>query len=328
MSKQDYQKIMDMTFKSSFLSNNLAKLLSKEISVEDYKKSLLQKISEISSKNPSLTEDQKYQMLMTSKDDKIETPNQSSETQKLIENCEKTDKIDATKTFLNNFTTIYILLLFITLGLSMLMTGLNLKLGKPALITNETEETTKGTFKILEDANENNQDLEFSSGEDVKFNLNFKKHSLLIMPKMKKIVFPTFEGVLGFVIKYGLSIVNISIGLFGRFFKDKIKWFKMRVAMIFITLPFIRLSMLYKINQEFLNNYSNQNIEFYKSKELFQYNPKNLPYNLYVEIANSLFSIFLALNHISAYVIDVFYKSNSYLCEYIKNIFEIKNKLN
>ena len=327
MSKQDYQKVMDMTFKGSFLSNNLAKLLSKEISLDDYKKLLLQKISEISSKNPSSTEEQKYQMLMTAKDDKIETPNQSSETQKLIENFEKSEKSEIKRTFLNNFSTIYILLLFLTLGLSMLMTGLNLKLGKPALITNETEETTKGSFKILEDANENDQDLELSSGEDIKLNLNFKKHSLLIMPKMQKIVFPTFEGVLGFVIKYGLSIVNISIGLFGRFFKDKIKWFKMRIAIVFITLPFIRLYMLNKINQQFINNYSNQNIDFYKSKELFQYNPRNLPYNLYVEIANSLFSIFLALNHISAYVIDEFYKSNSYLCEYIKNIFELKNKL-
>ena len=323
MSKQDYQKVMDMTFKGSFLSNNLAKLLSKEISLEDYKKLLLQKISEISSKNPSSTEDQKYQMLMTAKDEQIETPNTP---QKLVENFDKSEKSETRKTFLNNFSTIYILLLFVTLGLSMLMTGLNLKLGKPALITNETENTTKGTFKILEDANEN-QDLELSSGEDIKLNLNFQKNSLLIMPKMKKIVFPTFEGVLGFVIKYGLSIVNLSIGLFGRFFKDKIKWFKMRIAIVFITLPFIRIYMLYKINQEFINNYSNQNIEFYKSKELFQYNPRNLPYNLYVEIANSLFSLFLALNHVSGYVIDAFYKSNSYLCEYIKNIFELKNKL-
>ena len=127
MSKQEYQKIMDMTFKGSFLSNNLAKLLSKEISVEDYKKLLLQKVSEISSKNPSSTEEQKYQMLMTAKDEKIETPNQSNTTQKLVENSEKSE---TKKTFLNNFTTIYLLLLFVTLGLSVLMTGLNLKLGK------------------------------------------------------------------------------------------------------------------------------------------------------------------------------------------------------
>lgn len=327
MSRQDYQKIMDLTFKGSFLSNNLAKLLSKEITPEDYKKLLSQKISEISAKNPSLTEDQKYQLLMTAKDAKIETPTQTITPPKVSENYEKPEKGEVHKTLQNNFSTVYIMLLLFTLGLSMLMTAGNIKLGKAALITNESD-TTEGNFKILEDANENDQDLELSSGDNMKLNLNFKKNSLLIMPKMKKIVFPTFEGVLGFVIKYGLSVVNITIGLFGRFFKDRIKWLKIRVAMFFTILPFIRIYMLYKINKEFVNNYSNQNIEFYKSKELFQYNPKNLPYNLYVEIANSLFSLFLALNHVSAYVIDIFYKSNNFICEYIKNFFELKNKLN
>ena len=64
--------------------------------------------------------------------------------------------------------------------------------------------------------------------------------------------------------------------------------------------------MLYKINNEFLTNYDNQSIDFYKSKELFQYNPRSLPYNLYNEIARSLFSMFLALNHVSSYVVDEF----------------------
>lgn len=327
MNKQEYQNLMNLTFKSSFISNNLAKLLSKEITPEDYKKLITEKMSEISLKNPSLTEDQKYQMLMTAKDDKIEAPTQPTTSPKVVETFEKHEKNEIKKVLQNNFSTVYIMLLIFTLGLSMLMAGLNLKLGKPALIS-EASETNEGNFKILEDANENDQDLELMSGDNMKLNLNFKKNSLLIMPKMKKIVFPTFEGVLGFVIKYGLSVVNISIGLFGRFFKDKIKWLKIRVAMIFIILPFIRIYMLYKINQQFVNNYSNQNLEFYKSKELFQYNPKNLPYNLYVEIANSLFSLFLALNHISAYVIDIFYKSNNLIVEYIKNIFELKNKLN
>ena len=332
MSKEDYQKLMDQTFKGSFISNSLTKLLSKEISPEDFNKLLSQKKSEISSKNPSLSEEQKYQLLMTSKDEILEKPSQTNESTKLLDNNEKSEKIEKNeikKTIRNNFPFYYILLTISALGLSMLMTAINIKLGKPALISNEFE-TSSGNFKILEDANDNNQDLEISSiGQNMKLNINFNKNSLLILPKMKKIVFPTFEGLLSFIIKYGLSVVNISVALFGRFFdKKNIKWLKIRVAIIFVFLPIIRIYMLYKINNEFLTNYGNQNIEFYKSKELFQYNPRSLPYNLYNEIAHSFFSMFLALNHVSAYVIDSFYKSNNIVCEYIQNIFKFKNKIN
>ena len=328
MSNPDYQKLMDMTFKGSFISNTLTKLLKKEISPEDFNKLLAQKKTEISAKNPSLSEEQKYQILMITKDEVVDTPNQTS-SPKISESSEKPEKNDIKKGIHNNFPFYYIALYITILGLSMLMTAANIKLGKPALISNEFE-TGEGNFKILEDANENNPNFELSSeGQETKLNLNLKRHSLLILPKMKKIVFPTFEGVLSFIIKYGLSIVNISIGLFGRFLdKKSIKWFKIRVATIFTILPIIRIYMLYKINSEFVNNYGNQNLDFYKSKELFQYNPKSLPYNLYNEIAHSLFSIFLALNHASAYVIDSFYRSNNVVCEYIQNIFKLKNKIN
>ena len=328
MSNPDYQKLMDITFKGSFISNTLTKLLKKEISPEDFNKLVSQKKSEISEKNPSLSEEQKYQMLMIAKDEVLETPIQTS-SQKISESYEKPEKSDIKKAIHNNFPFYYIVLYITILSLSMLMTAANIKLGKPALISNEFE-TSEDNYKILEDANENNPNFELSSeGIETKLNLNLKKHSLLILPKMKKIIFPTFEGVLSFIIKYGLSLVNISIGLFGRFLdKKSIKWFKIRVATIFTILPIIRIYMLYRINNEFLNNYGNQNIDFYKSKELFQYNPKSLPYNLYNEIAHSFFAIFLALNHVSAYVIDAFYKSNNVVCEYIQNIFKIKNKIN
>lgn len=325
MSKSDYQKLMDQTFRGSFISNSLTKLLSKEISLEDFKKLISAKKSEISSKNPSSTEEQKYQLLMSANDEKTDSSTTVS-SQKVIESFDKSEKDSPKKIMQNNLPFYFIIVLFCTLFLSMLMTASNIKLGKPALIS-EGLETEQGNFKILEEANENNVDVELSSeSKDIKFNLN--KHSLLIMPKMKKVIFPTFEGVLGFIIKYGLSIVNLSIALFGRFFNGKnIKWLKIRIAIVFACLPIIRIYMLNQINNQFLNSYSSQNVEFYKSKELFQYNPKNLPYNLYVEIANSLFSFFLALNHVSGYVIESFYKSNNYICEYIKNFFEIKNKL-
>lgn len=327
MSKQDYKKLMDLAFKGPFISTILTKLLSKEISPDDFKKIISEKKSEISSKNPSLTEDQKYQLLMVLKDEKKETTNLPTSSTK-VESTEKPDKSDLKKSVINSYSFYYIILLVSSLYLSILMTGFNIKLGKPALIANEPE-TTDGNFKILEDANEKNQDLELSSeAQDIKFNLNFKKHSLLIMPKMKKVIFPTFEGLLGFIIKYGLNIVNLTITLFGRFFnKDNIKWLKIRLSIIFTFLPILRIYMLHKINNEFINNYGSQNIEFYKSKELFQYNPKNLPYNLYNEIAHSLFCIFLALNQVSAFVIDAFYKSNNYIVQYIKKIFEVKSKL-
>jgi hypothetical protein len=325
MSKSDYQTLMDQTFKGSFISNTLTKLLSKEISPQDFKKLISEKRAEISSKNPSSTEDQKYQLLMLAKDEKVDSSSTIS-SQKVIESIDKSEKDSPKKIIQNNLPLYFILVLLGALFLSMLMTASNIKLGKPALIS-EGLETEQGNFKILEEANQNNVDVELSSEtKDVIFNLN--KHSLLIMPKMKKVIFPTFEGVLGFIIKYGLSIVNISIALFGRFFNGKnIKWLKIRIAIVFACLPIIRIYMLNKINNQFVSSYNSQNVEFYKSKELFQYNPRNLPYNLYVEIANSLFSFFLALNHVSGYVIESFYKSNNFVCEYIKNFFEVKNKL-
>ena len=329
MSKKEFQDLMNFTFKSSFISNNLTKLFSKEISPEEFKKIVSQKKSEIAKKNPSLTEEEKYKIFMGSNDEKVETTIQPNVSQKDVENDIKLEKSGIKKSIFNYFPFIYIILLISSLGLSILMTSANIKLGKPALIASELE-TTESNFKILEDANENNKDLELSSeGQDLKLNLNFKKHSLLIMPKMKKIIFPTFEGLLGFIIKYGMNVVNLLITLFGRFFdKKNIKWIKIRMCIIFTILPIVRIYMLNKINNEFISNYGNQNLEFYKSKELFQYNPKNLPYNLYNEIAHSLFSIFLALNQVSAYLVDIFYKGNTIFCEYIKNIFEIKNKIN
>mgnify|MGYP006873136656 CR=1 FL=1 len=324
MSKSDYQKLMDQTFKGSFISNALTKLLSKEISPEDFKKLISTKKTEISSRNPSSTEEQKYQILMSANDEKSDSSTTVS-SQKVVESFDKSEKDSPKKILQNNMSFYFILVMICALSLSMLMAASNIKLGKPALIS-EGLETEQGNFKILEEANENNVDVELSSEtKDVKFNLN--KHSLLIMPKMKKVVFPTLEGVLGFIIKYGISVVNISIALFGRFFNGKnIKWLKIRIAIIFACLPIIRLYMLNKINNQFISSNSSQNVEFYKSKELFQYNPRNLPYNLYVEIANSLFSFFLALNHVSGYVIESFYKSNNFICEYIKNFFELKNK--
>ena len=325
MNKQDFQKLMDTTFKGSFLSNTLTKLYTKEISPEVFKQLISQKKTEISSKNPSLTEDQKYQMLMTAKDDKSEASSQPTSTSKVLETKEKPEKTELKKFAKFNLPFYYIILLVSTLSISILMTAPNIKLGKPALISTEME-STDGNFKILEEANEKNPELEFTTeGQDLKINL--KKNSILILPKMKKIIFPTFEGVIGFVIKYGLNIVNLSITLFGRFFnKDNIKWLKIRLCIIFTLLPMIRIYILHKINNEFLYNYQSQNLGFYKSKELFQYNPKNLPYNLYSGIAHSFFSMFLALNQVSAFVVDAFYKSNSIICEYIKNIFEIKTK--
>ena len=250
MNKQDFQKLMDTTFKGSFLSNTLTKLYTKEISPEVFKQLISQKKTEISSKNPSLTEDQKYQMLMTAKDDKSEASSQPTSTSKVLETKEKPEKTELKKFAKFNLPFYYIILLVSTLSISILMTAPNIKLGKPALIS-EGLETEQGNFKILEEANQNNVDVELSSEtKDVKFNLN--KHSLLIMPKMKKVIFPTFEGVLGFIIKYGLSIVNVSIALFGRFFNGKnIKWLKIRVAIIFACLPIIRIYMLNKINNQF-----------------------------------------------------------------------------
>ena len=94
MNKQDFQKLMDTTFKGSFLSNTLTKLYTKEISPEDFKQLISQKRTEISSKNPSLSEDQKYQVLMMADDDKKETESQPTSSTKLLETKDKPEKSD------------------------------------------------------------------------------------------------------------------------------------------------------------------------------------------------------------------------------------------
>ena len=203
-----------------------------------------------------------------------------------------------------------------------------MKFGKPVLVHNNELKSEGANFRFLENVNENNTNFElFSQEKNIKF--NFKQHSLLIMPKMKKIIYPTLESALGCLIKFGLNAVNIFVALFGRFFdKQFIRWLKIRMAFLFFILPIIRMYMLYKINNDYIANYQNEDFSFYKSKELFQYNPKNLPYNLRVELANSLFSMFLAMNHISAFVVEAFYKSGNYVSEIIKKLFDTKNKLN
>ena len=73
MNKSQYDELMKLTFKGTFMINTLTKLLSNEISPEEYTKLILSKKSEISSKNKSLTEDQKYDLLMRTTDSKNET---------------------------------------------------------------------------------------------------------------------------------------------------------------------------------------------------------------------------------------------------------------
>ena len=133
MSKEDYQKLMDQTFKGSFISNTLAKLLSKEISPEDFKKLLSQKKSEIASKNPSLSEKQKYQLLMISKDEILEKPSQPTLSTKILESnekSEKNEKNEVKKGIQNDFPFYYLLLTISALGLSMLMTAAQYKIRK------------------------------------------------------------------------------------------------------------------------------------------------------------------------------------------------------
>ena len=73
MNKSKYDELMKLTFKGSFIANTLTKLLLNEISPKEYTKLILSKKSEISSKNKSLTEDQKYDLLMRTTDSKNET---------------------------------------------------------------------------------------------------------------------------------------------------------------------------------------------------------------------------------------------------------------
>ena len=100
---------------------------------------------------------------------------QPNTTSKILESNEKSEKIEKNevkKAIQNNFPFYYIILTISALGLSMLMTAVNIKLGKPALISNEFDTSTIN-FKILEEANDNNQDLEISSiGQDMKLNIN------------------------------------------------------------------------------------------------------------------------------------------------------------
>ena len=326
MDKLDFQKLMEQTFKSPFLVNILTKLYSKEISQEDYKKLLSEKKSEIEKQNPSFTETQKYQALMTSTEEKLEIPSSSS---KLLETKEKTETPEKKeKQFLPNFPFYYILVLLFIYSSSLFLTASNVKFGKPVLVHNNELKSDVGNFRFLENVNENKTNFELYS-EEKNMKLNFKDHSFLIMPKMKKKIYPTIESALGCLIKFGLNAINIFVALFGRFFDKKfIRWLKIRMAIIFFFLPIIRMYMLNKINNDYITNYQKEEFSFYKSKELFQYNPKNLPYNLRSELANSLFSMFLAMNHISAFVVEDFYKSNNYVSDLIKKIFAMKNKVN
>ena len=326
MDKLDFQKLMEQTFKSPFLVNILTKLYSKEISQEDYKKLLSEKKSEIEKQNPSFTETQKYQALMTSTEEKLEIPSSSS---KLLEPKEKSETPEKKeKQFLPNFPFYYIIVLLFIYSSSLFLTASNVKFGKPVLVHNNELKSDIGNFRFLENVNENKTNFELYS-EEKNMKLNFKDHSFLIMPKMKKKIYPTIESALGCLIKFGLNAVNIFVALFGRFFDKKfIRWLKIRMAIIFFFLPIIRMYMLNKINNDYITNYQKEEFSFYKSKELFQYNPKNLPYNLRSELANSLFSMFLAMNHISAFVVEAFYKSNNYVSEIIKKLFAMKNKVN
>ena len=325
MEKVDFQKLMEQTFKSSFLVNILTKLYAKEISQEDFKKLLNEKKLEITKQNPSFTEMEKYQALMTISEEKLEV---SNSTTKVIETKEKPITPESKGIIQQTFPFYYLIMLLCVYSLSLFMTASNVKFGKPVLVHNNELKSDGANFRFLENVNENNTNFElYSEEKNVKF--NFKEHSFLIMPKMKKIIYPTVESALGCLIKFGLNAVNIFVALFGRFFDKKfIRWLKIRMAFLFFFLPIIRMYMLYKINCDYMANYQNEAFSFYKSKELFQYNPKNLPYNLRVETANSLFSMFLAMNHISAFVVEAFYKSNNYVSEMIKKFFDIKNKLN
>ena len=321
MDKLDYQKLMEQTFKSNFIINLLTKLYAKEITKEDYIKIINEKKSEIVRQNPSFTDIQKYQTLMTLNEEKIEISSSSSN---IIETKDKSDK---NKIIKSNLAFYYIFVLLFIYCSALFMTASNIKFGKPALIKSEINSDV-ANLRFLQNVNENKTNFElFSEEKNVKF--NFKDHSFLILPKMKKIIFPTMESVLGCLIKFGLNAVNIFVAILGRFYDKKfIRWLKIRMAFLFFFLPIIRMYMLYKINYNYMTNYQNEDLTFYKSKELFQYNPKNLPYNLRVELANSLFSMFLAMNHISAFVVEAFYKSNNYISEIIKQLFDIKNKLN
>ena len=324
MDKVDFQKLMEQTFKSSFLVNILTKLYAKKISQEDFKKLLNEKKLEITKQNPSFTEMEKYQALMTISEEKLEV---SNSTTKIIETKEKPITPESKGIIQQTFPFYYLIMLLCVYSLSLFMTASNVKFGKPVLVHNNELKSDGANFRFLENVNENNTNFELYS-EEKNVKLNFKEHSFLIMPKMKKIIYPTVESALGCLIKFGLNAVNIFVALFGRFFDKKfIRWLKIRMAFLFFFLPIIRMYMLYKINCDYMANYQNEAFSFYKSKELFQYNPKNLPYNLRVETANSLFSMFLAMNHISAFVVEAFYKSNNYVSEMIKKFFDIKNKL-
>jgi len=324
MDKVDFQKLMEQTFKSSFLVNILTKLYAKEISQEDFKKLLNEKKLEISKQHPSFTEMEKYQALMTVSEEKLEVSNTAT---KVVETKEKPTTPEIKGIVQQSFPFYYIIMLLCVYSLSLFLTASNVKFGKPVLVHNNELKSDGANFRFLENVNENNTNFELYS-EEKNVKLNFKEHSFLIMPKMKKIIYPTVESALGCLIKFGLNAVNIFVALFGRFFdKKNIRWLKMRMAFLFFFLPIIRMYMLYKINYDYMANYQKEEFSFYKSKELFQYNPKNLPYNLRAELANSLFSMFLAMNHISAFVVEAFYKSNNYVSEMIKKLFDIKNKL-
>ena len=329
MNKSQYDELMKLTFKGTFMINTLTKLLSNEISPEEYKKLILEKKSEISSKNKSLTEDQKYDLLMRSNDIKTETVEKiATSSNKISESDDKKESLLVKKNIKNNLTLYYIIIAVGCLYLSIFLTALNVKFGKPVLVAADESISNEGDFRILKEVDEKNIDMELSN-EQKDFKLNLNKHSLLITPKMKKVVLPTFEGLLGIISKYGLSVFGTVFTIFGRFIDGKnIRWLKIRLAIIFTLIPIVRVFLLNKMNNEFLSMNKNQDMDVYRSKEFSQYNPKNLNYNLYIEIAHSFFSIFLALNNALPFVVEAFYSGNSFACESIKKLFNYKNKKN
>ena len=196
MNKSKYDELMKLTFKCSFITTSLTKLLSNEISPEEYKNLILSKKSEISSKNKSLTEDQKYDLLMRAIDTKNETVEKNtSSSNKISDVDDKKETFLSKKIIKNKLSLYYIILAVGCLYLSIFLIAINIKFGKPVLIPAEETFTNEGDFRILKEVDEKNIDIELSN-EQKDFKLNLNKHSLLITPKMKKIVLPTIEGLL------------------------------------------------------------------------------------------------------------------------------------
>ena len=123
MDKHEFQKLMEETFKGNFLINTLTKLYAKEISAEDYKKIISEKKSEIAKQNPSFSEIQKYQALMTIDDQKVEVSNSSTK----IETKEKPEISEKNKIIKSNLSFYYICILLLIYSSALIMTRKNKK---------------------------------------------------------------------------------------------------------------------------------------------------------------------------------------------------------